>query len=87
MILTGTKMDLRGGNSINEDRKAQSKCIDMISYKEGLELANVIKAVTYIEYSATYLRKVNIVIDEEIRTMLIPLTRGQKKTQMLCEII
>ena len=48
VILTGTKMDLRGGNSRNEDRKAQSKCIDMISYKEGLELANEIKAVTYI---------------------------------------
>lgn len=41
-------MDLRGGNSRNEDRKAQGKCIDMISYKEVLELANEIKAVTYI---------------------------------------
>ena len=48
VILTGTKMDLRGGNSRNEDRKAQGKCIDIISYKEVLELANEIKAVTYI---------------------------------------
>jgi hypothetical protein len=46
--LTGTKMDLRGGNSRNEDRKAEGKCIDMISYKEVLELANEIKAVTFI---------------------------------------
>ena len=48
VILTGTKMDLSGGNSRNEDRKAQGKCIDMISYKEVLELANEIKAVTFI---------------------------------------
>jgi len=57
-------MDLRSGN---EDRKAQSKCIDMISYKEGLELTNEIKAVTYIECSTKYLQGVNIMIDEAIK--------------------
>lgn len=81
VILTGTKMDLRGINSRNEDRKPQSKCIDMISYKEVIDLANEIKAVTYIECSAKYLQGVNIVIDEAIRTVLTPMKGGQKKTK------
>eukprot|EP00326_Haptolina_ericina_P014198 CAMPEP_0181206776 /NCGR_PEP_ID=MMETSP1096-20121128/21220_1 /TAXON_ID=156174 ORGANISM="Chrysochromulina ericina, Strain CCMP281" /NCGR_SAMPLE_ID=MMETSP1096 /ASSEMBLY_ACC=CAM_ASM_000453 /LENGTH=196 /DNA_ID=CAMNT_0023297707 /DNA_START=62 /DNA_END=652 /DNA_ORIENTATION=- len=84
MILVGTKLDLR--SDPNTVQKLKEKNQTPISGEEGLEMANNIGAVKYLECSALTQKGLKTVFDEAIRVVLCPPTTKTKKSKK-CDIL
>jgi Ras-related C3 botulinum toxin substrate 1 len=86
IILVGTKIDLReDSNTLN---KLAQKKMAPISYEQGLNLAQEISAVKYMECSALTQQGLKAVFDEAIRaTIGIPVLKKKEKKVKKCAIL
>jgi len=84
MILVGTKLDLRADP--NTVAKLREKNQTPISSDEGMEQAQTIGAVKYLECSALTQKGLKTVFDEAIRVVLCPPTTKTKKSKK-CSIL
>lgn len=65
IILVGTKLDLRDDLDVTEQLGKRE--MEVVSYEKGLNMANSIKAVAYIECSSKTRKGVSTVFMEAIR--------------------
>jgi len=68
VLLVGTKIDLRGDETIQAELKSQSK--RELMFEDGQRLAKEIKAVKYVECSALTQQGVKTVFDEALKTVI-----------------
>ena len=77
IMLVGTKLDLRDEpNTLN---KLAEKKMAPITYQQGMQMANEIGAVKYVECSALTQKNLKLVFDEAIRAVLFPPDKGSGK--------
>ncbi|KAK2909416.1 hypothetical protein Q8A67_005253 [Cirrhinus molitorella] len=77
-ILVGTKLDLRDDKDTTEELKKTKQT--PISYRQGLAMAEEIRAVKYLECSALTQMGLKTVFDEAARTALnTPLLKKREK--------
>jgi small GTP-binding protein len=81
IVLVGTKMDLR--NDPDVANKLKNKGEKIVEYKEGVELANSINAIKYIECSAKSGDGLKSVFDEAIRAALFGKKRKKNSNCLL----
>ena len=77
VILVGTKLDLRDDKETIE--KLEDKQLSPITYPQGLQMMEEIKAVKYLECSGLTQKYLKKVFDEAIRAVLQPPLRVSKK--------
>jgi len=70
LILVGTKVDLREDQATSE--KLAQKKQNPVSYEQGLQMAQEIGAVKYMECSALTQTGLKAVFDEAIRAVIAP---------------
>jgi len=68
VLLVGTKIDLRGDETIQAELKSQNK--RELTMEDGTKLAKEIKAVKYCECSALTQQGVKAVFDEALKTVI-----------------
>ena len=83
IILVGTKLDLRDNPSVIE--KFEKMGDPLVTYSEGLEMANKIGAVAYVECSATTRKGIKTIFREVTRHAHT--TPPEPKKNDLCNIM
>ena len=85
IILVGTKSDLR--NDKETISKLKGKDFVPITYEQGVDKAKQIKAVKYLECSATTQKGLNEVFQEAVKTVVSSTKKSKKPKQAKCMIM
>uniref|UniRef100_A0A6B2LJH1 Uncharacterized protein n=1 Tax=Arcella intermedia TaxID=1963864 RepID=A0A6B2LJH1_9EUKA len=86
ILLVGTKVDLR--EDVPTIQKLGAQGLAPISYDQGLQMAQSVGAVKYVECSAlTQGPSLRLLFDEAIRAVLVQLTKDHKRPQGGCLLL